>query len=412
MAFDWPYASPGEAAIPGTIKEHYEDFLVEEIPAYAPSGEGDHVYFLIEKRGLSTSRAVRDLSRALGARPGAIGVAGMKDARGITRQMLSLEHVDPEAVRALDIPRIAVLEVSRHRNKLRRGHLRGNRFRLKIRNTDITALAEVQRRMDWLVVHGVPNYFGPQRFGHRGDTGQIGGALVRDDFAEAASLISGRPGPDDRGALEQARTLFDAGQYQESMDLWPRGFDECRDLCRLMLRHRGDSRRAVMALGRRTLGFYVSAYQSTLFNRVVAERIDRLDRVENGDLAMKHVSGGIFLVESGEAENPRAIEFEISPTGPIFGHKMKRPSGTVAVLENKGLEQEGISLDKLPRSGPLKCVGTRRALRFKVAQPECSVGEDENGAFLEIGFALEKGCYATSLLREIFKEGLKSESGW
>ena len=119
-----PFLTGDVAPVEAAIRVNLADFEVDEIPAYLPSGEGDHVYLRIEKSGLATARAVREIARALGAAPRDIGFAGHKDAGGVTRQTLSLEHVDEERVRALDLPRIRVLEVGRHRNKIKLGHLK------------------------------------------------------------------------------------------------------------------------------------------------------------------------------------------------------------------------------------------------------------------------------------------------
>ena len=203
-----PYLTEQLPSIPAAIKEREDDFVVEEIPAYGPSGEGDHVYFGIEKRGLPTMRAVREIASALGVRPDQIGCAGLKDARGVTRQTLSLEHAAPEKIAALVFPRIKILWVNRHRNKLRTGHLRGNRFAIKLREVDPARLGDVREALASLARHGVPNYFGPQRFGARGDTWEIGRALMRRDFAEAVALIGGRPRPEDNGDVLRARVAM------------------------------------------------------------------------------------------------------------------------------------------------------------------------------------------------------------
>src|SRR5690606_16112315 len=96
----WPYLTAGQPPVPGAIKRSYEDFVVDEVPLYEPEGHGDHVFFRIEKEGLSTQRAVGDVARALGVRADTIGVAGLKDARAVTRQTLSVEHVEPERIEA------------------------------------------------------------------------------------------------------------------------------------------------------------------------------------------------------------------------------------------------------------------------------------------------------------------------
>jgi tRNA pseudouridine13 synthase len=402
-----PCLTADVAPVEGAIRVHLSDFEVDEIPAYAPCGEGDHVYFRIEKSGLSTSRAVREIARALGAAPRDIGLAGQKDAGGVTRQMLSLEHVDPERVRALDLPRIRVIEVSRHRNKIKMGHLKGNRFRIRLRGVDPGREGDVRHVLALLDSRGAPNYFGEQRFGLRGDTGDTGRALLAGDFAAAAEIVAGRPGEADSGAVLEARTLFARGAFEDAARAWPRGFDEARRVCLAMSRFRGDPKRAVMSLDRRALGFYVSAFQSQLFNAVVAARVRGLDRVLAGDLAWKHDSGAVFLVDDPVAEQPRADAFEISPTGPLFGPRMTEPRGEPARIEDGALADAGVERRAFEAKGPLSCPGGRRALRFRPGGAEVEPGSDEHGPFLELRFGLAPGCYATAVLREVGKDRLR-----
>jgi tRNA pseudouridine13 synthase len=165
-----PFLTSDISPVAGTVKGLYEDFVVEEIPLYEPCGSGDHVYFTIEKKGLTTHHAIRDIARVLGVRPRDIGSAGNKDSRGVTRQTLSVEHVDPSRLERLSLPRLSILSISRHRNKLRTGHLKGNRFAIKLRDVDENRFDDVNQVMQRLIARGAFNYYGPQRFGHRGDT--------------------------------------------------------------------------------------------------------------------------------------------------------------------------------------------------------------------------------------------------
>lgn len=403
-----PCATTDIPAVKGTIKACYEDFVVEEIPAYEASGEGDHVYFCIEKSGLATARAVRDIARALEVAPRDIGYAGLKDARAVTRQVLSVEHVDPAKVQALEVPRVRVLWVSRHRNKLKPGHLRGNRFTIRIRDVDTSRLPEVQACLDRLAQWGAPNYYGEQRFGSRGDTADIGRALIKGDFELAAKHIAGAPGPLDSGRVREGRELFDAGRFEEAARAFPRGYDECSMLARNMLRQRGQARRAVLGLDKRVLGLYVSAFQAELFNDLLAPRVDRLHVLENGDVAIKHENGAMFLVEEAATEQGRADRFEISPTGPMYGDRLKKAAFAVAQREHGRLVDEGLSLADLPDNGPLRCTGGRRSFRLAVQQPQATAGSDERGQYLELSFALESGGYATTVLREIGKDELRN----
>lgn len=401
-----PYLTAGVPAIPAAIKRRYEDFEVEEIPAYQPCGVGDHIYFTIEKAGLATMRAVNDIARALDRNPRDIGVAGLKDARAVTRQMLSLEHIDPKTIAALNIPRIRILSTTRHGNKLKIGHLRGNRFRIKLREVEAGRLADVKAICDVLARRGVPNYFGAQRFGLRGDTGLMGQAILKNDPVAVIDLMLGRPGPHDTGPVLEARKLYDAGDYNAAAKAWPYGFRDNVRACREMARTGGKHKRAFYAVDARMKSFFVSAYQSQLFNNVLARRLQQFDVILAGDLAMKHDNGAVFRVDDPLPEAARAAAFEISPTGPIFGHRMTQPGGVMGDIEREVLAAEGLTPESFHDVRGMKLSGARRALRFAPKELAINESADEHGSFIELQFALESGCYATMLLREICKDKL------
>lgn len=389
--------------VPGLIKTDYADFTVEEIPLYPADGVGTHTYFLVEKAGLSTPQAVHDIARALNVRRHEIGFAGLKDARAVTRQWMSVEHVAPERVAALDIPRLRVLETTRHHNKIRLGHLRGNAFTIRIRQTQTDRVAALQDALSVLARRGVPNYFGVQRFGYRGDTWQIGRAILRGEIDEAVDLILGRPGPDEHGDTRRARILYEQGQYLQAAHAWPRLFHTERRALKLLARADGKRRRAFAAVDKTTRMFYVSAYQSHLFNQVLAARLPSgLDRLWPGDLAWLHASGAVFRVEDATLEQPRADAFDISPTGPLFGCRMTEPTGPAGELEARVLEHEGVAVSAF-RGGALRVNGGRRPLRFRPEDARLALGADARGAYLELRFMLPRGCYATALLRELFR---------
>lgn len=149
--------------IDGRLDEGLDAFVVDEVPAYAPSGEGEHHFVQIRKAGLSTPEAVDRMARAAGCDRRAIGYAGRKDKHAITTQWLSLpcEPVAP------DDDRIALLAHARHERKLRLGHLAGNRFTLRLVGLHPDAAARLPALIE-AIERGVPNYYGPQRFGRRG----------------------------------------------------------------------------------------------------------------------------------------------------------------------------------------------------------------------------------------------------
>lgn len=396
---------------PGVIKGDYEDFLVEEIPLYSASGEGTHTYFQIEKRGLSTLQAAADLAAALNVGRREIGFAGMKDARAVARQWFSVEHVDPQRLRDLEIPRLRVLDVSRHTNKLRLGHLAGNRFEIKVRQSAPQRLAELQDGLRTLARRGVPNYFGPQRFGQRGDTWQVGRAVVRNQLDEALDLVLGRPSERDEGEIRRARELYEAGDFAEAARRWPGLFRDERHALKTLLQTGGRKKRAFLAIDGAVRRFYVSAYQSYLFNQVLAQRLPTgLDVLWEGDLAFVHTFGAVFRVQDAAAEQPRAERFEISPTGPLFGYRMTPAEGRAGEIEAALLAGEQLAPEAF-RNEHLRLKGLRRPLRFPVGEAQIDLGADGRGPYLALSFTLPRGCYATALLRELFVAAPAGDGG-
>jgi tRNA pseudouridine13 synthase len=177
-----PYLTPEFPGVGGVIKQRPEDFFVQELPLYEATGEGEHVYAEIQKVGIPTFAAVHQIAASLRVSSRDIGYAGMKDARAITRQTLSIWGTTPEAVMGLRIPGISVLSARRHVNKLRLGHLAGNRFAIKIREVDPAQVVKLKPVLDRIQAKGMPNYFGEQRFGRRDNNDQLGSALIRGDY--------------------------------------------------------------------------------------------------------------------------------------------------------------------------------------------------------------------------------------
>ena len=148
---------------------------------------------------------------------------------------------------------------------------------------------------------------------------------------------------------------------------------------------------------------YVSAYQAWLFNQVVAARIDGLDRLMVGDLAWRHANGAAFLVEDAAEEQPRCDAFEISPSGPLFGYRMTEAQGEPGDMERQPLLDAGLTPEDFRAPAAQKARGARRPLRFGLADVVVDSGQDGDGPYIELRFALPSGCYATTVLREVCK---------
>ncbi len=403
-----PFLTADLPGIGGEIKRDLEDFRVEEIPLYDACGRGTHAYFKVLKAGVPTPVAVDRIARYMGVRPMDIGVAGLKDSRALTTQTMSLEYADANKLGRFRDANIQVTDVSFHTNKLRIGHLAGNRFIIRIRGVGEAQLPAAQAVLDVLASRGVPNYFGEQRFGARGDTGLLGATMVRGDLKEFVRLFLGKPAAGDPPEARSARDAFDAGALDRALKLWPRHFVDQRKA--LTAFRRSGPRAALAAVDKRLKRLYVSAFQSEIFNEVLAARLGGIDRVIRGDLAMKTDSGGVFIVEDEAVEQPRAERFEISPTGPIVGPRCNIPLGAPGEIELAAINRHNVGGDDFARVYELKSKGGRRVLRFPLRAPQLSAGTDGSGSYIELAFTAPSGCYATVVLREIMKNEAVAEA--
>jgi tRNA pseudouridine13 synthase len=287
-----PFLTADLPGIGGQIKAEPAHFVVEEVPLYEPVGEGEHVYVCLTREGWTTRALQERLVALFGLREVDVGCAGLKDKHARVTQTFSLllQDVD-EATVARHIEESLPVEVvwaRRHRNKLRRGHLLGNRFCIVVLDPQPEAMARAGAIAQALQAHGLPNFYGVQRFGINGDNARQG-----------REVLVGR------GPRKQ----------------WLRRF-------------------------------LLSAYQAALFNAWLTERIRRdwFERVLTGDIAKKTDTGGLFEVEDAEVELPRFQRGEITTTGPIYGARMRWAGGEPGELERKVLEAAGVTAEMLRRA--------------------------------------------------------------
>ncbi|HJR77328.1 MAG TPA: tRNA pseudouridine(13) synthase TruD [Nitrospiraceae bacterium] len=336
-----PFLTAGIPGVGGRIKDAPEDFRVDECPLYLPRGEGEHLYVRITKRNLSTPDLVARLSSVLGVKTKCIGVAGLKDAQAVTSQLVSIQGITPAKLERIRLDdRLTAVEIlGYHRNRLRKGHHAGNRFSIIVRSVVQDAEPHVRAALTVLERRGVPNYFGRQRQGRDGLNYRIGAQLLVD--------------PERRARMSRAKRQW-----------------------------------------------YVSAYQSHLFNRLLARRIDRIDHLLIGDWAMKHENGACFPVTDATAEQPRVDRFEISPTGVLFGSRAPWASGEPGEMERAAAEEAGTTPEGLiEAASDCGFRGERRALRIQPKDLAWRLDQDR----LTLSFSLPPGAYATSLLREVMK---------
>jgi tRNA pseudouridine13 synthase len=405
-----PYLTRDFPGVGGSIKQRPEDFFVQEVPLYEPSGEGEHVYAEVQKVGLTTFDAINKIADALRISSRDIGYAGLKDARAITRQVFSIPGVREQDVMGLHIPNMTIQWAARHGNKLRLGHLAGNRFAIKIRQVNPTDVVKLGPVLETLKARGMPNFFGEQRFGRRGNNDLLGATLIRGRPEELLKHLLGSPDPnlDDPQTLK-ARTNFERHDLDGAMKGWPRsGGLERRILARLIKTEKAGA--AVRAIDEKLRRLWVSALQSKLFNEVLTQRIDSLDKLVDGDLAYKHENGACFLVESAATEQPRADSFEISATGPLVGYRMSSPQGEAEKIEETVFKSHGLTPGHFKQEGRDRAKGARRPLRVQPRDLQLAAGVDEFGEHITVAFTLPAGSYATVLLRELMKSDQKEAS--
>lgn len=313
---DWPRATEAEFGPPsaGEYRLVPEDFVVEESLGFAPEGHGEHLWLWIEKRGLTTLEAVRHLARAGDLPQRAVGYSGMKDRIAVTRQWLSLHLPGREAPADLSERLgecgIRVLEQVRHPRKLKRGVHRTNRFTLRI--SGVAVQAGLDQRWAWLCRHGVPNLFGPQRFGPEGRN------------------------------LMRARAVLARG--------W---------------RKRDDRE-----------GMLLSAARSFLFNELLATRLadGSWQHLVPGDVAMLDGTASQFVVETVAADlSERAATLDLHPTGVLWGVGDSHASGEAGRYEQALQVRHAALCEGLERSGVRLA---RRALRMRLDHPQLTYEGD------------------------------------
>ncbi|WP_434456363.1 tRNA pseudouridine(13) synthase TruD [Stutzerimonas urumqiensis] len=265
----------GEPLGHAVLKATAEDFQVDEVLEIPLSGQGEHLWLWVEKRNLNTEEAARRLAKAAGVPLRAISYAGLKDRQALTRQWFSLHlpgKADPDFGRAQD-ETLAVLQQCRHSRKLQRGAHSANGFRLRLTSLHADRAA-LDARLQGLAEAGVPNYFGPQRFGHAG------------------------------GNLEQARQFAQRGELPAQRNLRSRT---------------------------------LSAARSYLFNRVLAERVaaGTWAVAQVGDLLSFTDSRSFFPAGPEQCADPRLAQLDVHPTGPLWGAGASPAAGQVHALEQR-----------------------------------------------------------------------------
>ncbi|MCK5293247.1 MAG: tRNA pseudouridine(13) synthase TruD [Arcobacteraceae bacterium] len=336
------------------FKQSKDDFVVTEIPLYEFSGEGEHMILKIRKKDLSTWDAVQILSDTIGCKSRDIGYAGLKDKNALTIQHISINKQYKEQIEKFEHPKIKILEITYHNNKIRVGHLKGNKFFIRLKRVEPKDVMKLENILGQIATFGMPNYFGFQRFGINGD-----------NYLKGKAICEG--------------TLKEKNRKLKQM--------------------------------------YLNSYQSYLFNGWLSKRIEmsklvnafepneiaqKLNmtveqvkelksqphpfKVLEGDVMSHYPYGRIFFAEDLESESTKFNLQDRVPTGLLAGKKAKLAIGEAWKIEEEFNAETIVD-------------GTRRFAWVFPSEISSNYSEERN--HFELEFTLQKGCYATELIREL-----------
>jgi len=423
----------------GVIRGSVEDFKVEEVlvdgsKAQITSPESSetqkpvlgctrqrqqHLLCVLVKRNWDTFIAVKNVARQLGIDQNRIQIAGIKDAKAVTAQFVTIENALMEQASEVDVKDISLRPIGYVRNPLSVFYLLGNSFTISISkiNQEISLIKEqVSQTMREITQIGrIPNFYGHQRFGTtRPITHLVGKALLKGAFEEAAMVFLAQASPDEHPDSRQARNqLLETHDFKLALEHFPKQLRYERSMLNRLTEKPDDFVGAFHVLPTKLQALFVQAYQSYLFNRFLSERIkaglplaaaligDFVVGVERSGLPMVNMPK-IATFESLAKTNEAVASGRLRVALPLAGFKQKLSGGVMGELEQAVLAQEGVDLNGF-RAAVNSRLGGRGGLRTATTPVKGFQVLNVSSSSVSLGFTLFRGCYATVLLREIMK---------
>jgi tRNA pseudouridine13 synthase len=350
------FYSLGHSSIEFHFKQSARDFVVEEIPLYEFSGEGEHLVLFVRKKNTSTSEMIGQIARYLGIKNKEIGYAGLKDKHAMTKQYISLHKKYEDALESFDHENIKILSKTYHNNKIRIGHLKGNRFFIKVKKVNPTSAQKIDEALKNISKFGMPNFFGFQRFGNDGDNHILGEKIAKGEKRERNPRV---------------KTLLINAYQSHLFNLW---------------------------LSRRLeINTMISSFDAKEIESVLNMPNDEIKKLKSqkhpfklmsGDIMEHYPYGKLFDFDGSENDLERFDKRDISVTGLLSGKKVRHSSDLALSIEKDYIED-------------IKADGARRYAWVYPTDIEGRFKEQE--AQYEFNFTLPKGSYATVLLEEIAK---------
>jgi tRNA pseudouridine13 synthase len=432
----------GAPGVGGVIRQSVDDFAVEEIlvdgskAKIEKAGESQvlgaslsrqgYLLCVLVKRNWDTFIAIRNIAKQLGISQEHISIAGIKDAKAVTAQHITIEHGSMEDISRINVKDMEVRPVGYFREKLSPYYLLGNNFNLRIKAIHLAAstiakrIAATVRELE--TIGGIPNFFGHQRFGTtRPITHLVGKAIVKGDFEEAALLFLAQPSAHEHPSSRRARSELQSKQdFKQALQEFPKQLRYERLMLSHLVKKPEDFVGAFKRLPIRLRELFVQAYQSYLFNRFLSERIRSgfaLNRAEVGDYVVSVERSGLPMIKTGRmtgtdtiAEKNESIRTRRMRIAiPLVGIKQRISQGTMGRIEEQVLEAEGIKTEDF-RIAAIPEISGRGELRTVMAPIEnfklrgvSATADNLKERQAELEFMLLRGSYATVLLREIMK---------
>ncbi|MHA2433555.1 MAG: tRNA pseudouridine(13) synthase TruD [Candidatus Thorarchaeota archaeon] len=414
----------------GSLKDRFEDFLVEEIrptkevlriedwqssepERVVQGGRLKHIHFTVQKMGLSTFDVAAILAYSLEISRDFVGYAGLKDKRALTTQRMSVPSRTINSLANLRLSRIDIRDLTYERHQIDIGDLWGNRFRIALRNSDASC-PELSDFIQELSEMPLLNYFGIQRFGvTRPHTHLVGRALVKKDFQEAIKIMLTATSEYESDALTEARKKLskEMKPTESIIDAFPHELRYERDIMMHLMKHKDDYKRAFSKVPPRIQTLFVHSFQSYLFNRFISERVRSqlpMDKPEQGDflIQLDRTHSGrdswLYVTEKKLEERRKQVESkEFGVAGPVPGFSTKSPPSIQTDLMEKILRHEGVEPQDFynPEIKRLSSPGGLHLVSIRIPDLRVDCHEDR----FTFEFSLPKGSYATVVMREIMK---------
>lgn len=343
--------------------QNTKDFVVEEIPLYEFSGSGEHLILTVRKKGLSTWQMCEEISERVGVKVRDIGYAGLKDKNAMTVQNISLPAKFAKAVENFSHPAIKILSTTRHNNKIKLGHLKGNRFFIRLKKVNKTDAQKLSSALDLIRSDGMPNYFGFQRFGREGD-----------NYKKAKAMLSG----DAKIRGKKMQNFLISALQSERFNAW--------------LNRRIEISHLVNGFDIKELGKALEWDKESI---EIAKKQSQFFKLLRGDVMNHYPYGRLYYAEDPVAEAERFKARDTAPTGILSGYRSTHAKDLAGEIEQEFFED-------IPASGDR---------RYAWVFPEVESGKYiEENAHFELAFSLPKGSYATSLIEELLHDELKPTS--